>query len=106
MTEETTIIYKYKIKELLGRIPNSEHDEILSRIPELIGKCSNTMKTYIALPLDSKTDIPYGAMLVFEEILNVPARELCNFPIRKISYEELLKAPKKRKSLKKTDVKG
>lgn len=106
MNEETTIIYKYKIKEHLDRIPNCEYDQILSRIPGLIGKCANTMKTYIQLPLDSKTDIPYSAMLVFEDILNIPARELCNFPVRKISYEELLKAPKKRKSLKKTDVKG
>ncbi|WP_316789035.1 hypothetical protein [Pedobacter frigoris] len=82
---------KYKIQECLNNLTKSEYDEIVKKIPGIMGKCNTTVNNYKNIPEGSKEEIPYSVGLKYERIFELPSGGLLNTEIRCLTYKELTK---------------
>lgn len=73
---------KYKLKALLDNCTHLEREKAMEELPELIGKCRNTLINYIKTPYESKTAIPYEAGIAIEKYFRIRHGSLSNIKIK------------------------
>lgn len=77
MSETTTLNkYKYAIKEKLNSVTNGQ--EIKIRLINQLGVDYTTMQRWINIPIDSKQDVPAGAIVAFAREFGCEISELIN----------------------------
>lgn len=86
--EET--VKKYRIEDCLQDMTKREYDIVIKQIPKLIGKSGNTFSNYKNIRINSKEEIPYKIGIILESFFQLPPGGLYRYPIKGISYKELI----------------
>lgn len=78
---------KYRINEMLGKLPHAFYKKAMNALPALLEISSRTFDNYRAINIDDKKDIPYRHVVAMEQFFGVEAGALSNlhFDIKSIN---------------------
>ncbi len=81
---------KYKLEESLNKLTYNDYRFARSILPEIIGKCNNTLNNYSNILLDSKEEIPYTIGIKLERFFGIEPGQFSNVKIDNSHYKELI----------------
>src|SRR5690554_97156 len=81
--------YKYRILELLDKLPYRDHKMAMSRIPIAIGVSKTTFSDWRYIKEDSSRMIPAEKLYLIATFFGVEVKDMFNTPPTSIDYDQM-----------------
>ncbi len=93
---ETSKGKKYRILELLKKLPHEEYRVAKKKLPILLEVSTRTFERWLYLPLDTKTEVSVGKLVILSKYLKLSSmEELINYEVKQTTTKNSKKADTK-----------